>query len=299
MVAYKVDFRSRLYCLPGLGNHRPMTCILEVGADEVSSPGYMITFDPLSTHGASAGSASLFSEAAEYAPRLFRPLSLAPLSHRTIPGEGGARVPHPPTGWQRRGTWCGLRSVPRARKKTWRSLIFCWKCGVQPVRSMPAPRYPQRPPVAVDVEKIQARRHQVLAAMEGRPGQLRKSRVADEFDAFILVISAGCRGWTTVTPDDLFDFLCYLDTKGNHTKMVHEASCPGVGRVGDNACWEGSLCVRRYAPESLRKGFVSKLKMAMKEHGKGEEWDPVQFHKFYGRPFARVLYVFLKKDIGR
>ena len=101
MVAYKVDFRSRLYCLPGLGTHRPMTCILEVGADEVSSPGYMITFDPLSTHGASAGSASLFSEAAEYAPRLFRPLSLAPLSHRTIPGEGGARVPHPPAGWQR------------------------------------------------------------------------------------------------------------------------------------------------------------------------------------------------------
>ena len=135
--------------------------------------------------------------------------------------------------------------------------------------------------------------------MEGRPGQPRKSRVADEFDAFVLVISAGSRGWTTATPDNLFYFLCYLDTQGNGTKMVHEASCPGVGRVGDNACWEGSLCVRRYAPESLRKGFVSKLKMAMKEHGKGEEWDPVQFHKFYGRPFARVLYVFLKKDIGR
>ena len=24
-----------------------------------------------------------------------------------------------------------------------------------------------------------------------------------------------------------------------------------------------------------------------------------QFHKFHGRPFARVLYVFLMKDIGR
>ena len=23
-----------------------------------------------------------------------------------------------------------------------------------------------------------------------------------------------------------------------------------------------------------------------------------QFHKFYGRPFARVLYLFLMKDIG-
>ena len=128
----------------------------------------------------------------------------------------------------------------------------------------------------MDVEKIQACRHQVLAAMEGRPGQLRKSRVADEFDAFVLVISAGCRGWTTATPNDLFDFLCYLDTQGKGTKMVHEASCPGVGRVGDDECPEGSLCARRDAAEPLRKGFVSKLKMAMKEHGKGEEWDPVR-----------------------
>ena len=24
-----------------------------------------------------------------------------------------------------------------------------------------------------------------------------------------------------------------------------------------------------------------------------------QFHKFYGRPFARVIYLFLMKDIGR
>ena len=25
----------------------------------------------------------------------------------------------------------------------------------------------------------------------------------------------------------------------------------------------------------------------------------IQFHKFYGRPFVRVLYLFLMKDIGR
>ena len=24
-----------------------------------------------------------------------------------------------------------------------------------------------------------------------------------------------------------------------------------------------------------------------------------QFHKFYGKSFARVLYLFLKKDVGR
>ena len=124
--------------------------------------------------------------------------------------------------------------------------------------------YPQRTPVVVDVGKIQARWHQVLAAREGRPGQLRKSRVADEFDAFNLVISARSRGWATATPDDLFDILCYLDTQGKSTKMVHEASCPGVGQVGDNACREGSLCARWYATESLGKYLVSKLEKAMK-----------------------------------
>jgi len=163
---------------------------------------------------------------------------------------------------------------------------FCWKCGVQPARVLPAPRFPQRAPVVVDVQKMQARRHQVLTAMEGRPGQVRKSRVADEFDAFVLVISAGSRGWTTATPDDVFDFLCYCDTQGKGTKMVHVTSCPGVGRPGDDACLEGSACAKRYAAESIRKGFVSKLKMAMKEHGKGEEWDPV---RRAGNPCASPL----------
>ena len=63
-------------------------------------------------------------------------------------------------------------------------------------------------------------------------------------------------------------------------------SCPGVGRVGDDACGEGSLCARRYATESLRKGFFSKLKMVMKEHEKGEEWDPV---RRVGNPCSSLL----------
>ena len=84
----------------------------------------------------------------------------------------------------------------------------------------------------------------------------------------------------------IFFISCYVDTPGKGTKMVHEVSCHGVGRVGDNACREGSLCARRYAAESLRKVFVSKLKMAVKEHGKGEEWDPV---RRAGNPCSSLL----------
>ena len=46
--------------------------------------------------------------------------------------------------------------------------------------------------------------------------------------------------------------------------------------AGDDACLEGSSCAKRYAPESIRNVFFSKLKMAMKENGKGEEWDSVR-----------------------
>ena len=98
----------------------------------------------------------------------------------------------------------------------------------------------------------------------GRPGQVWQSRVADEFDAFVFVISPGSRGGTAATPDAVFDFLCYLDTQRKGTKLVHATFCPGVGRAGDDACLAGPSCARRYAAESIRKGFASKLKMVTK-----------------------------------
>ena len=123
--------------------------------------------------------------------------------------------------------------------------------------------------------------------MAGRPGQVRKSRVADEFDAFVLVISAGSCGWTTETPDEVFDFLCYRDAQGKGTKLVHPTSCPGVGRARDDAYLAWSSCTRRYAAESIRNGFVSTLNnMVMKYHGKGEEWDPA---RRVGNPCASPL----------
>lgn len=88
---------------------------------------------------------------------------------------------------------------------------FCFRCGVPSNGALPTPRYPQQVPLVV--AQVQARRAQALAAMAGRPEQVRKSRVADEFDAFALVASVGCRGWQTATPDDVFDFHCFLDTR--------------------------------------------------------------------------------------
>lgn len=49
--------------------------------------------------------------------------------------------------------------------------------------------------------------------------------------------------------------------------MVHDRACPGVGFPGAVRCLAGSTCARRCAADSLRTGFVYKIKMALKEHG--------------------------------
>ena len=78
-----------------------------------------------------------------------------------------------------------------------------------------------------------------------------------------------CRGWKTTTPDDGFDSLCFLDTQGKGTNMVHEISCPGVGCAGNDACPEGSLCANITRLIISAKG-LSQLKLVVKEHGKGK-----------------------------
>ena len=58
--------------------------------------------------------------------------------------------------------------------------------------------------------------------------------------------------------------------------MVDDACCPGVGHASDDTFLTGSSCAKRYAAGSIRNEFGSKLEMAMKENGQGEEWDPVR-----------------------
>ena len=73
----------------------------------------------------------------------------------------------------------------------------------------------------------------------------------------------------------MFDWCCYLDPQGRGTTWVQDASCPEVGSTRGEACAPTSACAKQYAAGSSDKGFVSKLRMAMKEMlGKGEEWDP-------------------------
>ncbi len=95
--------------------------------------------------------------------------------------------------------------------------------------------------------------------MDGRPGQVRKRRAADLFGMFMRSITDDRRGWTEATPDDVFDWLCYLDTHGGGTKWVHDRLCPRLGLDHGDACPQGGSCGKFHAADSL-----SKLKMAFK-----------------------------------
>ena len=169
------------------------------------------------------------------------------------------------------------RRIPGVRCATLRSEnrdtfnVFS-QCGEQPYRGPPVPRDPHAPPVEIDTEKLQARRTSLLAKLDGQPGQQRKSKIADDFDAFLLAYLDGYREWETATDSDVFDWCCYLESQGRGTTWVHDASCPEVGSMGKEACAPTSGCAKQYAAGSISRGFVSKLRMAMKEMlGKGEQ----------------------------
>lgn len=149
------------------------------------------------------------------------------------------------------GTWSSFFVVLRAGRRTWSTIASAGRCGVPPDWVSPTPRFPGRPPVHVDVGRLHDRRHQVLTAVAARPGAVRKHRVPDEFDAFLLSRSDGARGWQAATPDDVFDFFCFVNTHDKGTKTVHVRSCPSVGSAGSGACLVGSGCAKGYAADSI------------------------------------------------
>ena len=146
-----------------------MTCILGTIADRGSPRRHMITVALLSNHRVSARNLYLFLNLTMFSSILVGvSFTQNGSSERGLQGA----APLGTVATARDLTWFAFCSA--CQEETLAQFNFCWKCGVQPVRSLPAPWYPQQAPVVVDVEKIQTRRHQVLMATEERPGQLRE-----------------------------------------------------------------------------------------------------------------------------
>ena len=161
---------------------------------------------------------------------------------------------------------------PTCRTENVGHFDYCWFCGTQTFRGAPVPRDPDTTVVRINVGKREARRTAVFAAMAERPGQKQKSKLVDDFDALLLARSGGHRGWATATDDDVFGWVCFLESQGHGTTWVHGWSYPGVGLADGGACRPGSGCAKRYAAGSMDKAFFPKLRMAMQEQlGKVEE----------------------------
>ncbi|CAM9728164.1 unnamed protein product [Pylaiella littoralis] len=164
--------------------------------------------------------------------------------------------------------------------------VFCQFCKIPAYRGEPVPRS-AGPPTVIFEDKLNERIHEVLSAVQGTAGQQRKSSVADSFDGFVRARSAGARGWKTATDVDVFEWLCWLDSHGKGTKLVHAPTCPGVGTTSTSRCKLGSTCAKRYGAASLATGYVSRLKCVLMEQlGKLDDWDCVEKR---GNPVASPL----------
>lgn len=143
------------------------------------------------------------------------------------------RVVRLSAGLQRPGTYVQFVYYSTSQEERVARVMFCWKCGPQPVRSLPVPRYTSRVPVVVGVENFRPHRRQFLAAIEGHRGPVRRSRVADGSDAFVPALSAASRCWQASIRYEVFNAVCFFDTHGNVPNNVNVTVDPVAGHRGD------------------------------------------------------------------
>ena len=87
-------------------------------------------------------------------------------------------------------------------------------------------------------------------------------------------------------PDDVFDSLGFCLTKGNSHHIVSWNTLSRRALSGQQRVLRGTFVGQHHSTHSIRKGFISEFKVAMREHGNVEEWD------FVGRisnPCLRTL----------
>ena len=114
----------------------------------------------------------------------------------------------------------------------------------------------------IDEEAISLRIRQFRAAKYSSDSVVRRDATVLTFEQFLTSReSSPSRRIQTAQPSDVIAFLCWLDTCGKRRRTaVHAMHCEAVGTSSLTGCsTPPGSCNLRYAHESLRTNYVSKL----------------------------------------
>jgi len=114
----------------------------------------------------------------------------------------------------------------------------------------------------IDEEALSERRSQFQTVMSSRASAKSKVASTSLFGTFLTSrAGGGARTLETAQPEDVLDFLCWLDSCGSGRRtIVHVRDCSAVGTTNLKACsTTPGECTLRYAHDSIRSNHVSRL----------------------------------------
>lgn len=142
---------------------------------------------------------------------------------------------------------------------------FCQFCKAPSAAVEEASDRYTKTPLDIDEQALGARVDQFHAAIAESTSEKRRDAVTDLFARFLKSrVGTGHTHMADAQPKDVLDFLCWLDSCGDRRRtVVHDRYCVGVGTDSFAECstMEGA-CTLRYAAESLRTNYMSKLATA-------------------------------------
>ena len=117
----------------------------------------------------------------------------------------------------------------------------------------------------VDEKAIDKRAEQFHAAVAALASVRSRNQSTDLFNRFLgSRVGKGAKHMAAAQPTDILEFLCWLDSCGERRRtIVHDVHCESVGtETFTEACKARGLCGKRFAHDSLRTNYVSKLAVA-------------------------------------
>ncbi|CAN0238433.1 unnamed protein product [Ectocarpus sp. 4 AP-2014] len=149
---------------------------------------------------------------------------------------------------------------------------FCQWCGVGRVRLDTQQR---NPPLIVDEQAIMTRFSEFKKMWEKKRHKYVEPQLAHNLEKILVSREERLVAFEEACPEDVVQFLCWLDTCGTRRRtVVHARHCQAIGTSDLERCSTAKgECNRRYAHESMRTNHVSKLAIVLEEKKLGVTGD--------------------------